>query len=130
MDGELDFTSGTLLARRMTITSGDTEVKLQGRINDFFNRNISGRLEYTSNVDVPFLNYFFTDEHFQGKAAAAGYLEFSAGYFFTRGHAVSNSVEFEGWLARNVEGDYAYHFPERRLSFRKMKANIAGGHCC
>ena len=124
---DMNYTRATLLANRINVKSGASELRLQGRINDLFNKNISGKLEYTGTVDVPFLNYFFTRETFAGKADVAGFLEFSRGYFFTSGNTASQAVDFEGWHATKVSGEYAYHYPEKRLSFRKMKTAIVGG---
>jgi translocation and assembly module TamB len=36
-------------------------------------------------------------------------------------------LDFEGWNATNLTGEYAYHYPDRRLSFRKIKANLLDG---
>jgi len=124
---DMNYTRATLLANRINVKSGASELRLQGRINDLFNKNISGKLEYTGTVDVPFLNYFFTKETFAGKADVAGFLEFSRGYFFTSGNTASEAVDFEGWHATKVSGEYAYHYPEKRLSFRKIKTAIVGG---
>jgi len=124
---DLDYTRATLLANRINLKSGTSEIRLQGKISELFNKNISGKLEYTGTVDVPFLNYFFTRETFAGKADVAGFLEFSSGYFFTSGNTASDAVDFEGWHATKVSGDYAYHYPEKRLSFRKLKTAIVGG---
>ena len=85
------------------------------------------RSEYTGSVEVPFLNYFFTKEAFAGKADVAGFMEFAAGYISTQGNAASNAVDFEGWHASNVTGEYAYQYPDKRLSFRKVKTGLAGG---
>ncbi|PYS56222.1 MAG: hypothetical protein DMG13_00525, partial [Acidobacteria bacterium] len=127
LSADTDYTRGTLVAHRIAVQSGKTQVKLQGRINEVLNPNISGKLEYTGTVDVPFLNYFFTRETFAGKAAIAGFLEFSRGYFFTRGNTTSDAIDFEGWHATNLTGEYAYHHPDNRLSFRKLKTGIVGG---
>ena len=127
LSADTDYTRGTLVAHRITVQSGRTQVKLQGRITQVLNQNISGKLEYTGTVEVPFLNYFFTKETFAGKAAIAGFLEFSRGYFFTRGKTTSEAIDFEGWHATNPAGEYAYHHPDDRLSFRKVKTGIAGG---
>ena len=127
LSADTDYTRGTLVAHRITVRSGATEVKLQGRINQVLNQSISGKLEYTGTVQVPFLNYFFTQETFGGQAAVAGFLEFSRGYFFTRGNTTSDAVDFEGWHATNLTGEYAYHHPDKRLSVRKLKARIAAG---
>ncbi len=127
LDGDMDYTRATLVVQRMTLRSGATEVKLQGRINDFLSSKISGKLDYTGAAQVPFLNYFFTRENFAGKAGLAGFLEFSRDHFFTQGTAVSDAVDFEGWRAASLRGEYTYHFPDRRLSFRNMTSQIAGG---
>ncbi|PYS29695.1 MAG: hypothetical protein DMG11_08140, partial [Acidobacteria bacterium] len=119
LSADMNYTRATLLANRINVKSGASELRLQGRINDLFNKNISGKLECTGTVDVPFLNYFFTKETFAGKADVAGFLEFSRGYFFTSGNTASEAVDFEGWHATKVTGEYAYHYPEKRLSFRK-----------
>jgi hypothetical protein len=124
---DMDYTRGTLITHRIVVTSGGSEVKLQGRVNDVLSRNISGRLEYAGNVQVPFLNYFYTKEQFRGKADVAGFLEFSAGRFLTEGNAIADAVECEGWRATKVNGQYSYKYPEKRLSFRRMKTGFAGG---
>src|SRR6185503_15399175 len=73
------------------------------------------------------LNYFFTKEQFAGNADVAGQLEFSRGYFFTRGNTAADAVDFEGWHATKVRGEYSYHYPDKRIAFRKMQSEIAGG---
>ncbi|HYR41467.1 MAG TPA: translocation/assembly module TamB domain-containing protein [Terriglobia bacterium] len=124
---DMDYTRATLIAHKIVVTSGPTQVKLQGRINQLLSRDISGRLEYTGNVQVPFLNYFFTKERFAGKADVAGFLEFSSGYFFTRGNTVTDAVDFEGWHATKLSGEYAYRYPDKRLSFSRLKTGLIGG---
>jgi len=124
---DLDYTRATLIAQKIVVTSGATEVKLQGKINQLLSRAISGKLEYTGNVQLPFLKYFFNRETFAGKSGVAGFLEFSSGYFFTQGKAAADAVDFDGWHATKITGDYAYHYPDKRLSFRKMKMGFAGG---
>jgi translocation and assembly module TamB len=124
---DLDYTRATVIAQKIVITSGPTEVRLQGKINQLLSRAISGKLEYTGNVQIPFLNYFFSRETFAGKAAVAGFLEFSSGYLFTQGKTSADAVDFDGWHATKVTGDYAYHYPDKRLSFRKIKMGFAGG---
>ena len=64
-----DYTGGTVIAKTITVRSGQSELRLQGRINDVLNRNIAGRLEYNGNLHVAFLNYFFPRELFAGTAA-------------------------------------------------------------
>jgi translocation and assembly module TamB len=124
---DMDYTRATLIAHKIVVTSGPTQVRLQGRINQLLSRNIAGRLEYTGNVQVPFLNYFFTKERFAGKADVAGFLEFSAGYFLTQGNAATDAVDFEGWRATTLSGEYTYRYPDKRFSFRRLKTALAGG---
>jgi translocation and assembly module TamB len=124
---DMDYTRATLVAHRIVVNSGKSELTLHGRINDLLSRNISGKLEYTGSADIPFLNYFFRKERFAGKADVAGTMEFSRGYFFTHGKTDSNAVDFEGWHATKLTGEYAYHYPDRRLSFRNLKAAIIDG---
>lgn len=124
---DMDYTRATLVAHRIVVRTGASEVKLQGRINEVLSKNISGKLDYTGTVQVPFLNYFFTKEKFAGQSDVSGFLEFASGYFFTAGTAVSDSIDFEGWHADKLRGEYAYHYPEKRLTFRKMKTQIVGG---
>jgi translocation and assembly module TamB len=127
LSAELDYTRATLVAQRILVTSGRNEIKLQGRVNQLLSTNIAGKLDYTANVELPFLNYFFTLERFGGKAAAAGFLEFSRGYFLTQGNTASDVVDFEGWRATKFSGEYTYRYPDRRLTFRKLKTMAAGG---
>ncbi len=127
LSADLDYTRATLIAQKVVVTSGANEIQLQGRVNQLLSHNISGKLDYKGNVQVPFLNYFFTKESFGGKAAVAGFLEFSPGYFFTQGNTISDEVDFEGWRASRFSGEYAYRYPDKRLSFRKMKSAIIGG---
>ncbi len=125
-DGNLDYSSDTLIAHQIQIRNGKTALNLQGRINDVLTR-IAGRLEYTGNVEIPFLTYFFPKEKFAGTAEVAGFLEFSKGYFFTSGHASGDKVEYDVWQAAKFQSDYSYHFPEKRAAFRKLSANVVGG---
>ena len=123
----LDYTRATLLAHRIVVRSGANEVKLQGKVDQVLSRNISGKLEYAGNVDVGVLNYFFTKERFEGKADVAGFMEFSAGTFFTQGKTTSDAIDFESWNATKLTGEYEYHYPDRRLSFRKIKTRLIDG---
>ena len=127
LTADLSYTRGTILAERVEVQSGGSLVKLQGRINDVLTSNILGRLEYTGTLEVPFLNYFFVDDTFAGTADVAGLLEFSRGYFFTRGTTVADRVAFEGWQAANVRSEYTYQYPDRRLALRELRAQIVGG---
>src|SRR5438067_12366300 len=100
---------------------------MQGRIDQILNKKIAGKLQYTADVQVPFLNYFFTDERFAGQAGASGYLAFADGSFFTQGNLASDAVEFDGWRATKITGEYVYAYPERCLSLRKFKGSLFGG---
>ena len=124
---DADYTRATVVAHKIAIASGPTALRLQGRINEVLSRNISGRLEYTGNVQVPFLNYFFPADTFGGNGDVAGFLEFSSGYFSTQGHASANTVDFNGWRAGKTTGEYAYRYPEKRLAVHNMKTVVAGG---
>jgi translocation and assembly module TamB len=123
----VDYTRATLVAHQIVVRNGKNEIKLQGKVNEVFSRNLTGKLEYTGNVELPFLNYFFRREQFAGKADVAGFLEFSPGYFFTRGNTKSDALDYEGWHATKLTGEYAYHYPGRRLSFRNIKTGLISG---
>ena len=124
---DVDYTRSTLVAQKIVLSSGASQVKLQGRVNQLLSRNISGRLEYTGNFRVPFLNYFFAKEKFGGKADVKGFLEFSAGHFLTRGNTASDAIDFEEWHATRLASEYAYQYPEKRLSFNKLRTGLLGG---
>src|SRR5215475_15236860 len=83
LSAELDYTRATVLAHRVIVTSAQNELRLQGKINQVLSTDISGKLEYTGALQVPFLNYFFVPEKFSNKATAHGSLEFSKKEFFT-----------------------------------------------
>jgi len=125
--GDMDYTRATLLAHRLLVTSGRNEVKLQGKVNQVLSADVSGKLEYTANVQVPFLNYFFEAETFGGAAAANGVLEFSRENFYTQGTATSEAVDYEGWHATKLIGHYTYRYPERRLEFKNFKNEFMSG---
>ena len=105
----LDYTRGTVVAQRIDVKSGKSAVTLQGRINEVLTRNTFGRLEYTGNAAVPFLNHFFPKESLAGFSDIAGFLEFSNGYFYTHGNAAAESVmklrRFVWCERRKVRGD-------------------------
>ena len=124
---DADYTRATLVAHKISITSGRTAVRLQGRINQLLSPNISGKLAYSGNVQVPFLNYFFPEDTFGGNAEVAGFLEFASGYFSTQGQTSANEVDFDGWHAGKSAGEYAYRYPEKRLTVHNMKTAVAGG---
>lgn len=124
---DADYTRDTLVAQRLVVTSGQSEVKLQGKVSNLLSKQVSGRLEYTAKSEVRFLNFFFTDERFLGKADAAGFMEFSDGYFFTQGRAAADEVALDGWRATKLTGEYSYRFPDRRLVFKDFKTSTLGG---
>ena len=124
---DLDYTRATMVARSIALRSGNSEVKLQGRIDHVLSRYISGKLEYGGSVEVRFLNYFFPHETFGGKSDVAGSLEFSAGYFSTKGRAAAKIVDFDGWRATALSGEYTYRFPDRRLLFENVRTGVIGG---
>jgi len=127
LSADLDYTSGVVVGHRIDVKSGKSLIKLQGRIDDVLTPNLHGRLEYTGKADVLFMKHFFQKERFSGFVDVAGFLEFSRGYFFTRGNAAADSVTLEEWDARNFRGDYAYHFPGRRLAVHNIVTRFAGG---
>lgn len=125
--GDFDYTRATLIAQTIVLKSGASEVKLQGKINHVLSHDIASRLEYTGNVDVPFLNYFFPKEKLGGKGDVTGFLEFSAGHFFTQGNVAAKTVDFNGWRTTAFSSEYAYRFPDRRLSFQRVRTSLVGG---
>jgi translocation and assembly module TamB len=127
LSAQMDYTRDTLIAHQIFVQATNSELKLQGKINNVVSKDISGKLEYTGNLAVQILNYFFQKETFAGKTDVAGFLEFSPGYFFTQGHTASDAIDFEGWHAAKLTGEYAYHYPGRRLSFRNIKTRLIDG---
>jgi autotransporter translocation and assembly factor TamB len=125
-DGDMDYTHGTLVTHRIQVNSGASVLKLQGRVNELLTRNLAARLEYTGTIRTPFLSYFYPKDHFAGVANIAGFLEFSNGYFFTRGTVDAPSIEFNGWRAEKIRSEYTYHFPDRRASLRNLQTQIVG----
>jgi translocation and assembly module TamB len=125
--GFFDYTRATLIAHSIVLNSGPSEIRLQGKIDHVLSHDISSKLAYNGNVDVPFLNYFFPKETFGGKSDVAGFLEFASGYFSTQGQAAAKVVDFNGWRAMAFNGEYSYRFPDRRLSLEKLKTELAGG---
>jgi hypothetical protein len=92
------------------LKSGPSEIALQGKIEHVLSHDISSKLAYKGNVDVPFLNYFFPKETFGGKSDVAGFLEFRDGYFSTQGQVSAKAVEFNGWRATPFNGEIFYRF--------------------
>jgi hypothetical protein len=127
-DADMDYTVGTLITHRIDLQTGKSRLKMQGKINDLLKKTINGKLDYTGTVEVPFLNYFLQKEKFAGIADVAGFLEFSGGYFFTKGTAASESITFNDWVTTEFRSDYSYYFPEKRAAFHNMRTNIFGGN--
>jgi autotransporter translocation and assembly factor TamB len=125
--GDIDYTRGSLVAQQILVSSGQSTVKLQGRINQVLSRKISGKLAYKADVQTRILNYFFGNDTFGGRGDAVGYMEFADGYFFTQGNMAADTVDFNGWHATKLTGEYVYRFPERLLTFRNFKNSILGG---
>jgi len=124
---DLDYTRATIIAHRVSVSSGKNEVKLQGKINQVLSGDINGKLDYSTNFQVRFLNYFFEVEKFAGDGAAAGFLEFSNGKFLTQGHLTSEALDFEGWHTTKITSDYNYRYPDRRLTLKNLKNSFTGG---
>lgn len=124
---DIDYTRATLIAQQILMTSGGNKVKLQGRVDQVLSRKISGRLAYTADLQARFLNYFFADETFAGRADAVGYMQFADGFYQTQGNLASDALEFDGWRATKFAGKYQYGFPDRRLSVQNFKTAILGG---
>ncbi len=127
LDADLDYARNTLMVQRMEITSGKSVFKLQGRVDQLLSGSTAGKLEYTGAADIPFLNYFFTEEEFAGTASAVGSLEFSSGHFLTRGTTAADTIDFEGWHASQFKADYLYEYPEKRAAFSNLRAQIIDG---
>ena len=124
---DLDYTRATVIAQRIHVTSGRNEMKLQGKISQVLNANISGKLDYTGTFQAPFLNYFFVAEKFAGHAAATGLLEFSNGKFFTTGNVTSEAIDYEGWRVTDVSAAYVYRYPDRQLTLTNLKNTFTSG---
>jgi translocation and assembly module TamB len=127
LSADLDYTRATIIAQRLVVSSGKNEVKLQGKVSQVLSPDINGKLDYITNFQVRFLNYFFEVERFAGDGAAAGSLEFSKGRFFTQGRVTSEALDFEGWHATKISGGYDYRYPERRLTVKNLKNSFMGG---
>ncbi|HEY2382337.1 MAG TPA: translocation/assembly module TamB domain-containing protein [Terriglobia bacterium] len=127
MTADVDYTRANIIAQKILVTSGRSKVVLQGRVDQVISNKVSGRLAYTADLQVPFLNYFFTDETFAGRADARGYMQFGNGYYQTQGNLASDAIDFDGWHATKFTAEYVYGFPERRLVLRKFKSAMLGG---
>ena len=126
-DAEIDFTRGTLLPHRISLQSGASALQLQGRIDNVLNNRITGHLEYSGNVQVTFLHYFFPDEEFTGSSAVAGSLDFSDGHFATTGNATADSITYDGWQAKALRTQYSYAYPQKHAVFKNIETNLIGG---
>ena len=125
--GDIDYTRGSIVAQQILVSSGQSNVKLQGRVNQVLSSKVSGKLAYKADVQARILNYFFGNDTFGGRGDAAGYMEFADSYFFTQGNMAADTVDFDGWHATKLTGEYVYRFPDRLLTFRKFKNSILGG---
>ena len=126
LSADFDYTRGTMLVEAADLDSGETSVRLEGRIDDVL-RAPEGALEYTGVVDLPFLNYFFTEESLIGELEVAGRLEFSREHFAAAGRATADMLNVEDWIATDIVSDFEYGFPERRLTATRIEATMAGG---
>ena len=126
LSADFDYTRGTLLVEAADLSSGQTSVTLEGRIDEFLGSR-TGVLEYAGTVDLPFLNYFFTEGNLAGEMEVTGRLEFSRQHFAATGRATANTLSVEDWVATNMVSDYEYGFPERTLTVTRFQANVAGG---
>jgi translocation and assembly module TamB len=127
LSADIDYTRATIIAQQLLITSGSNKVKLQGRVDQVISKKISGKLAYSADLQVRFLNYFFPDETFSGKATATGFMEFADNYYQTQGNLTSDAVDFDEWHATKFASEYLYRFPDRRLTLRKFRSLILGG---
>jgi len=126
LETDFDYTRGTVLLRPAVITSGETRLSLQGRIDDFLGSR-TGSLVYGGVVDLPFLNYFLPDTRFTGTSEVAGSLRFSTREFSTEGRATSTRLTVDDWEATDFESDFAYAFPERTVVATNLDTDFAGG---
>jgi translocation and assembly module TamB len=123
---DFDYVGGTALVRSMAVQSGRSSLRLQGRVDQVLGRR-NGGLEYTGEVDLPFLNYFLPGEEFDGTMAVAGALDFSTTHFATAGNMRSESLGFGDWTAGDISSGYEYAFPERVLEADGFDAGVFGG---
>ena len=59
--------------------------------------------------------------------AIDGDLDFSSDHFSARGHASGERVTLEAWDATDLESDFEYTFPERKLRASAVEINALGG---
>ena len=123
---DFDYTGGTVLVETATVRSGDTSIALEGRLDDVL-RDPRGGFEYSGSAGLSFMNYFFPDERIGGSAEISGRLEFTVGTFDAGGHATIPSVDVAGWNASDVETDFAYEYPDGRLTATNLRMDFGGG---
>ena len=123
---DFDHTAGTVLVHTAELSSDESKVTLQGRVDDVL-RSGSGRMDYKGSADLPFMNYFFTREDFEGTMEFAGELSFSSDHFSATGHASGERVAVDDWIATDLESDFEYAFPERRLRATAIEMNALAG---
>ena len=127
LSSEFDYTSGTILARQLQVSSGKSSAKLQGRIDKVFTQEIAAKLAYNGRFDSTFLKQFLPRETFAGTATAQGELEYSAGEFSTSGDLASERIQLGGWEAETVRAAYTYRYPAKELQLTKLSAAALGG---
>jgi len=127
LTSSFDFTSGTVIAHSLKITSGKSTVSLQGRIDKALTPDLSAKLDYSASVDAAFVKRFLPQQAFAGNATARGALEFSSGKFSTTGDLASAQVEFQGWKAGGVKAAYTYQYPMKQLSLKRLSARVLDG---
>ena len=126
LETDFDYVGGTVLVESATVRSGDTGIALQGRMDEVL-RELRGGLDFSGNVDLPFINYFFADETIAGTAEVTGRVDFSAGALDASGHATIASVDLSGWNASDVETDFEYRYPDRQLTASNLTLGFGGG---
>ena len=132
LSADFDHTGGTALIHGMEIRSGDTELHLQGRVEDRGGADNALRrqlltLAYTGTVDLPFMNYFFPEEELEGQMEVAGELDLTTVHFRTTGAMTSRSLRLDEWTATDVTSEYSYDYPGRVLAAEGLDAELFGG---
>ena len=126
LKADFDHAADTVLVHTAELSSGESRVTLQGRVDDVL-RSPIGRMNYTGSAHLGFMNYFFTEEDFTGALEIDGDLDFSSDHFSARGHASGERVTVDAWAATGLESDFEYAFPERKLRGRAIEMNALGG---
>ena len=65
LKADFDHTAGTVLVHTAELSSGQSRVTLQGRVDNVL-RSPIGRMDYTGSADLVFMNYFFQGRRFRG----------------------------------------------------------------